>query len=240
MGCNSSAPASEPGSRTTAKGTKKGQGVFPGTIEWEYFGMEGRGAPLKQMFTYHGQANNKKCWDFAGWGAAKAAGNVGEFGGLPMATVVVNGKSHRLGQFAAVMRMFAIKYGYYNTKDFKASMYCDPIVETWADFANACGGVMFAQPADQADCVAKVVGVCDKLNKLMESNLAHHGGKFAAGNSIGLADFVMVAYIGAAYPSSGEPDALQQAIMAGAPMPPQFKVYAMALTKECPYTKDPA
>ena len=93
MGCNSSAQASEPGSGSASAGAKKGKGVFSTPVEWEYFGMEGRGGPLKQLFVYHGQTENKKGWEPAAWEAEKAAGRGGEFGGgLPAAVITVNGK----------------------------------------------------------------------------------------------------------------------------------------------------
>lgn len=77
MGCNSSAQASEP----TSGGAKKGKGTFSTPVEWEYYGMEGRGGPMKQLFVYHGQAENKKGWEMGAWEGEKAAGRGGEFGG---------------------------------------------------------------------------------------------------------------------------------------------------------------
>ena len=89
MGCNSSSEGTQPSAGGRAQ---KGKGVFPEKIEWAYFGLNGRGDPLKQCFEYHGQQHNKKSWDPAAWEAEKAAGNGGEFGGgLPYAIVTVNG-----------------------------------------------------------------------------------------------------------------------------------------------------
>ena len=69
MGCNASTMGGC-NSSTTSESSPKG--TFDTPVEWEYFGLEGRGSPLKQLFEYHGQANNKKSWDPEAWEAAKA------------------------------------------------------------------------------------------------------------------------------------------------------------------------
>ena len=97
MGCNSSAEGTQPSAGGVSKAPGKGKGVFPSKVEWGYFGLNGRGDPLKQLFEYHGQAHEKKSWEQDEWEAEKAAGRGGEFGGgLPQAVVTVNGKQHRL------------------------------------------------------------------------------------------------------------------------------------------------
>merc|ERR1712083_76824 len=126
MGCGSSASASEPGSGGSSKivsgGSQKGKNLFPDTVEFHYFGLNGRADPLRMMFEYHGQAYKK------------TDGQGGEFGGgLPYAECKVQGKQMRFAQFGAIIRMFCIRYGYYNTKDWKCARYHDPIVDTWAD-----------------------------------------------------------------------------------------------------------
>ncbi len=50
-------------------------------VEFDYFQGFGRGEPLTQMFTYHGQKFKKNDQDFAEWEARKARGDGGEFGG---------------------------------------------------------------------------------------------------------------------------------------------------------------
>ena len=111
MGCNSSSEATQPNAGKAAKG----KGIFPHAIEWHYFGLNGRGDPLRQLFEYHGQPNVKISEEPESWEAKKAAGEGGEFGGgLPYAMVTVNGQQHRLSQMGAILRMFCIKFGYYN------------------------------------------------------------------------------------------------------------------------------
>ena len=78
MGCNSSSEGTQP---TAGGKAAKGKGLFPEKVEWSYFGLNGRGDPLKQIFEYHGQQHNKKSWEAEAWEAEKAAGNGGEFGG---------------------------------------------------------------------------------------------------------------------------------------------------------------
>ena len=66
-----------------------------------------------------------------------------EFGsGLPQ--VKAGGKN--MAQFGAIMHSLGIKLGYYDPKDWKAARYCDPIVDTWGDVANATAAALFAPP----------------------------------------------------------------------------------------------
>ena len=67
----------------------------PHKVVIEYFALgEARSSPL-QFFCHHaGIAYEFKGYDFEGWGAEKAAGRGGEFGGLPRVTI----GSHVLGE----------------------------------------------------------------------------------------------------------------------------------------------
>ena len=89
MGCNSSTPSSEP--IAPASGAK-GKGCLD-MVRFEYFAGFGRGEPLTQMFTHHGQKFRKDDQDFGPWEQRKAAGDGGEFGGgLPQAFFTDKGK----------------------------------------------------------------------------------------------------------------------------------------------------
>ena len=126
----------------------KGQGVTS-EVTFYYFEGNGRGDPLGQMFEYHGQAYKKIEETPEGWEAKKAAGQGGEFGGgLPYAECKVGGKQMRFAQFGAILRMFCIRYGYYNTKDWKCARYHDPIVDTWADALGLSSAILFG-PEDK-------------------------------------------------------------------------------------------
>ena len=138
-------------------------------------------------------------------------------------------------QFGAVLRFFCIKFGYYNTKDWKAARYADPIVDTWADFVGAAGAVLFAPDSEKAALTEKVVAVGKKFNMIVEKNLSHHKGKWAAGNNIGIADFVMAAYIGNFGMNPESPFAPQ--LKADYDETPLFKQYAMNIMQEFTYLK---
>ena len=96
MGCGSSAAASEPGagggSRAVSGGAQKGKNCYPGTVKLVYFDLNGRADPIRQMFEYHGQKYEKTCETFETWAAKKAAGQGGEFGGLPYTECEIGGK----------------------------------------------------------------------------------------------------------------------------------------------------
>ena len=140
MGCGSSASASEPG----AGMSKKGKNLFPQKVEFHYFGLNGRADPLRMLFEYHGQPYEKISETPEGWEAQKAAGNGGEFGGgLPYAECTIQGKKMRFAQFGAILRMFCVRYGYYNTKDWKCARYHDMIIDTWADALGKSSAILF-------------------------------------------------------------------------------------------------
>ena len=149
------------------------------------------------MFTFVGQPFKKNDQDFGPWEARKAAGDGGEFGGgLPQAFFTDNDKSMRCGQFGAIMRSFGIRYGFYDPKDWGKARYIDPIVDTFADVLNAQAAFAFAEDdaGREAGCTAyeNTVG---KFMGLIEANMKHHGGKFAAGDSITIADFVVAGHM---------------------------------------------
>ena len=146
MGCGSSASASEPGSGGAKSGgaSNKGKNLFPTKVEFRYFGLNGRADPLRMMFEYHGQAYEKIEETLEGWEAKKAAGGGGEFGGgLPQAEATIQGKKMCFAQFGAILRMFCVRYGYYNTKDWKCARYHDPIIDTWADALGKSSAILF-------------------------------------------------------------------------------------------------
>lgn len=61
----------------------------------------------------------------------------------------------------------------------------------------ACAGAfLFAPDSEKPACHAKTIELAKKYNAMMEKNLTHHGGKFAAGNNVGIADFIMAGYVG--------------------------------------------
>ena len=57
-------------------------------------------------------------------------------------------------------------------------------------------GFMFAPPDQQPAAIEAYIELATKYHNIVEKNLAHHGGKFAAGNTVTIADFVMASHIG--------------------------------------------
>ena len=188
MGCNSSTTASQPG--PAGAGGKKG--VLSGTIKYTYIdGGYGRADPLQQMWDYHGQPCEKIGVEVGKQGTT-------EFGtGMPQVAANIGGKTTNWGQMGAILRSFGIRYGYYNPKDWKTARYCDPIVDSYADVLATLTAFAYNEDQSKADELgAKYVGTCGKFNGLIEKGMAHHGGKFSAGNSVTISDFVLCSYFG--------------------------------------------
>ena len=56
---------------------------------------------------------------------------------------------------------------------------------------------MFANDDDiKTQAIEKCVERATKFHALIEKNLEHHGGRFAAGDKVTIADFIMASYIG--------------------------------------------
>ena len=232
MGCNSSAPASGPISKPAG-----GKNVLNQCVEFHYFeGLNGRADPLRQMFEFHGQDYRKIGEDAPGWEAKKARGEGGEFGGgLPYAEITLAGKKHRMAQFGAILRMFCIKYGYYNPKDWKCALYNDMIVDTWCDVAGAMGGVLFGGEANKAANTEKFMALGKKFNMLIEKQLNHHQGKYAAGNKICMADFIMASWVGNFIMNDECP--FSPGLKACVADTPKARTYFMCIYAEFPYLK---
>jgi len=240
MGCNSSAPAAEPGSKAAASKKKDGKkGIVGSEVRWEYFEGFGRGDPLTQMFEYHGQSHQKTNLDFGGWEARKQRGDGGEFGGgLPQAYVTEGGKTTRMAQFGAILRSFGIRFGYYNPKDWRQARYIDPLIDSWSDLQGKLGAVAFA-PDEEAKGKAfeAFLAFVKKFNGLVEANLNHHGGKFVAGNEITVGDFVVAAYVGN-YCLKNPMFAGSQPFTAALDDTPKTKAYANMIIEALPHLKN--
>jgi len=193
MGCNSSAPASEPGSA----GASNKKGLITGAeIYFEYFESMGRGDPITQMMAHAGQNCEKRVLEIPAWTTRKENGDGGEFGGgLPQVFVKKGGKTMRMAQFSAIMRSFGIRYGFYDPKDWKAARYTDPIVDCWGDEMGLLTAWAFGTPETQPAAMEAWRAQCDKFHGLVEKTLAHHGKKFIAGDKVTIGDFVLCAHL---------------------------------------------
>ena len=139
-----------------------------------------------------------------------------------------------MAQFGAIMRFLGVRFGFYNIRDWKTASYCDPIVETWGDVMGAAAGVLFA-PDDDTRAVAteKLMEVCVKYNGLIEKTMTHHGGSFAAGNRMTIADFVLASYCGNFIRNSNNP--IHAGIQEKLADTPKFKAYCDAVESTFPY-----
>ena len=114
-------------------------------IKIEYFpGAYARPGPLVMLLKHKGAAFEQVDVSQEAWGARKAAGNVGEFGGMPI--VHQGGKTRQ--QTNAVLRQLGIQFGYYypNPKDWKIAGVIDMIVETYTDAFNSIAKTIVSTP----------------------------------------------------------------------------------------------
>ena len=138
-----------------------------------------------------------------------------------------------MGQFGAMMRSFGMRYGYYDPKDCVAARYCDPLIDCWGDLQGALGKFAFAPEDQKPPALENLITVMVRLNKLIEKGLAHHGGKFAAGNSMTIADFVLASYIGNFLQNGLNP--ASASVMAKIDETPKFKQYVTEAKDNFPY-----
>ena len=189
------------------------------------------------MFEYHGQPYQKSALAPPDWEAMKAAGNGGEFGGgLPQAYININGKTHRMAQFSAIMHAFVIRLGYYNPRDWQTARYVDPVIDLWADIQGAMAKVLFAASDDQKpELMAKYGEVCKIAGNLWDTMLNHHNGKYIAGNSVTIADFICASFIGVILMNNNSPfQATAKQAVNGCP---KFQAYCKNLWNEFPFLK---
>ena len=95
---------------------------------------------------------------------------------------------------------------------------------------------MFAKDDDgKTQAIEKCVERAKKFHALIEKNLEHHGGRFAAGNNVTIADFIMASYIGN-YLLNPKFAAKDQA-MATIGETPKFQAYLQTVQDEFSYLK---
>ena len=163
-------------------------------IRIEYFGPGyGRVDPIRQLLEHHGVE-----WEFIpatqeAWGARKAAGDTGEMGALPMATV--NGQQRQ--QTCAILRSFGIQYGYYNPTDWRQCGFVDMVVETENEILSGFGKVLLFTPdPDKPAALEKLKdGAVKNLLRICENRLLREQTKFIAGDNLTIADFSLAALV---------------------------------------------
>ena len=166
----------------------------------EYFeDFYARSDAIRFMLLKAGAKFTFKGYTQAEWGALKTAEpqQSGEFNGLPRLTL--GGKEY--GQSMAILRAFGAKYGFYDPSDVMGSYYTDVIVDGNVDILGSTTGAIFpvlgkGGQADEED-LQKVRDLFKKSHaptlNLLIANMKAHGGKYAAGNKLGIADCCMVA-----------------------------------------------
>lgn len=70
-------------------------------------------------------------------------------------------------------------------------------METFGDVIGALTKVFVAPPGtDTGPLIEAYVSIAKKYHVMVEKSLENHSGKFAAGNQVTIADFVMASYVG--------------------------------------------
>ena len=168
----------------------------PHKVVIEYFALgEARSSALQFLCHHAGIVYEFKGHSFESWGAEKAAGRGGEFGGLPRVHI----DKHELGESQAILRCMGAKHGYYNPNDPKQSYLVDVVLDCFGDLHDTSNGValgvvtgqMTAEDGNKA-IAEKIPKVFEPILNLYEAQLGH-GCKFIAGEKVTIADCAMVA-----------------------------------------------
>ena len=226
MGCGSSATASNPG----AQANTKRPGITSEITVMYFEGAFARASVLVHLFEYVGQPWKWNKLSQEKYGQMCAAGEMGEFGkGLPQIQVSMNGKSQQMAQTNAILRSFGMRYGLYDPRDWKAARYCDQVVETNGDVIGACFPILGGGPIEPFLAVTK------KFHNMIEKNLAHHGGKYVAGNKITIADITTCSYISCFIKNKHPGNKVAAPNAAQLSETPRFAEYIERMCKEFPY-----
>ena len=104
---------------------------------------------------------------------------------------------YRINYFAAIFKTFGHKFGYYNTHDKAMRKYVDPIVDLYVEIIQKKDALRFHLNifSKKKECTEDLLKAITNINRQAQRNFADHGGKFAAGNKITIADFVLASMI---------------------------------------------
>ena len=200
MGCanSSSTETKNMGANRAAATPGKPGTVSVSDVTLEYFAdFYGRADSIRFMLHKAGVSYNYSGLAQAEWEAKKGPA-YGEFPFMPK--LKVGDKEY--GQSMAILRAFGAKYGMYDPKDPMSAYYADVVVDGHVDILNTTTGVLIGSvlpkggAADEGD-FAKVREIFKKAHaptlNILVANMKAHGGKYAAGKKVSIADCVMVA-----------------------------------------------
>ena len=158
----------------------------------EYFSPGyGRVDPLIQLLTHKKADFRFKPVNFEEWGARKAAGDTGEFGGMPIVTK--SGVSRQ--QTLALLRQMGQEHGYYDASNWQEAGLIDMLCETYNDCFNAAATIVVATPDDQKPAKTEEWrdGILRKFLKMIETQLEKNinNSKFVVGEKMSIADFCL-------------------------------------------------
>lgn len=132
--------------------------------------------------------------------------------------------------------MFGIRYGYYDPTDYLMSGMIDPIIDTFGDVLDQVAKLLQAAPdADQAALAEGFLSIARKYHGLVDKNIEQHGGQFACGNEVTIADFVLASYVGNYLHNPAFPISAQAKAIVG--QTPRFEAYTLTVLKEFTHLK---
>ena len=89
----------------------------------------------------------------------------------------------------AMLRCLGIKLGYYNTDSAEVAWACDQIMDTWSSVMDSFGAAI--APEAVWDLAVKFCLELDQLLKIVTDRMATNSWKYAAGDSLTCADFLI-------------------------------------------------
>ena len=110
------------------------------------------------------------------------------------------------------------------------SRYADQIVDTFADCLAKSSAILFGPESDKEKNTQAFIAIAKLFHQMVERNLTHHGKKWAAGDNISIAEFIMASWIGNFVMNEENP--LSPALKGTLDETPKFKAYCANVMQE--------